>query len=155
MVEKGDNILSSYLSVLSHVRLFAAPWFAAHQATLCMKFLRKNAQLLVRNCFLQLHGRNEVQMNQVFYFMGFPGVHSVCSAAQSCPTLCDPMDCSPPGSSVQGILQARILEQVAVPFSRGSIEPRSALLQILYHLRHQGSPQQVKTKPNNYMCCCA
>ena len=41
MVEKGDNILSSYLSVLSHVRLFAAPWFAAHQATLCMKFLRQ------------------------------------------------------------------------------------------------------------------
>ena len=40
--------------------------------------------------------------------------------AQSCPTLCDPMDCSPPGSSVHGILQARILEQVAIPFSRGS-----------------------------------
>ena len=40
--------------------------------------------------------------------------------AQSCPTLCDPMDCSPPGSSVHGILQARILERVAIPFSRGS-----------------------------------
>ena len=37
---------------------------------------------------------------------------------QSCPTLCDPMDCSPPGSSVHGILQARILEWVATPFSR-------------------------------------
>ena len=36
---------------------------------------------------------------------------------QSCPTLCDPMDCSPPGSSVHGILQARILEWVAMPFS--------------------------------------
>ena len=40
--------------------------------------------------------------------------------SQSCPTLCDPMDCSPPGSSVLGILQARILEWVAIPFSRGS-----------------------------------
>ena len=40
--------------------------------------------------------------------------------AQSCPTLCDPMDCDPPGSSVHGILQARILEWLAVPFSRGS-----------------------------------
>ena len=40
--------------------------------------------------------------------------------AQSCPTLCDPMDCSPPGSSVHGILQARILEWVAISFSRES-----------------------------------
>ena len=40
--------------------------------------------------------------------------------AQSCPTLCDPMNCSPPGSSVYGILQARILEWVAISFSRGS-----------------------------------
>ena len=37
---------------------------------------------------------------------------------QLCPTLCDPMDCSPPVSSVHGILQARILESVAIPFSR-------------------------------------
>ena len=46
----------------------------------------------------------------------------VCARAkslQSCPTLCDPMDCSPPGSSVRGILQARILEWVAMPSSRG------------------------------------
>ena len=43
---------------------------------------------------------------------------------QSCPTLCDPMDCSPPGSSVHGILQARILKWVARPFSRGSSRPR-------------------------------
>ena len=40
--------------------------------------------------------------------------------AQSCLTLCDPMDCSPPGFSVHGISQARILEQVAISFSRGS-----------------------------------
>ena len=37
---------------------------------------------------------------------------------QSCPTLCNPMDLSPPGSSVHGILQARILEWVAISFSR-------------------------------------
>ena len=37
---------------------------------------------------------------------------------RSCLTLCDPMDCSPPGSSVQGMLQARILEGVAIAFSR-------------------------------------
>ena len=44
--------------------------------------------------------------------------------AQSCPTLCYPMDCSPPGSSVHGILQARILEWVAISFSKGSSRPR-------------------------------
>ena len=38
---------------------------------------------------------------------------------QSCPTLCDPVDCSPPGCSVHGILQASILEWVAISFSRG------------------------------------
>ena len=43
---------------------------------------------------------------------------------QSCLTLCDPRDCSPPDSSVQGILQARILEWVAMPSSRGSSESR-------------------------------
>ena len=43
---------------------------------------------------------------------------------QSCPTLWDPMDCSQPGSSIQGILQARILEWVAISFSRGSSRPR-------------------------------
>ena len=41
-------------------------------------------------------------------------------STQSCHTLCDPIDCSPPGSSVHGILQARILDWVAIPFSRGS-----------------------------------
>ena len=42
---------------------------------------------------------------------------------QSCPTLCDPMDCSLPGSSVHGILQARILEWVAIPFSNTNTYP--------------------------------
>ena len=43
---------------------------------------------------------------------------------QPCPTLCDPMNCSPPGSSVHGIFQATILEWVAISFSRGSSWPR-------------------------------
>ena len=47
--------------------------------------------------------------------------------SQSRPTLCDSMDCSPQDSSVHGILQARILEQVAIPFSRGSSQPRGLL----------------------------
>ena len=55
------------------------------------------------------------------------------TVAQSCLTLCDPTGYSPPGSSVHGILQARILEWVAIPSSRGSsqarVEPRSPALQ--------------------------
>ena len=47
-----------------------------------------------------------------------------CLVTQSCPTLCDPMDCSPPGSSVHGILQARILGWVAISFSREFYWPR-------------------------------
>ena len=46
---------------------------------------------------------------------------------QSCSTPCDPMDCSPPGSSVHGILQARILEWVAVSSSMGSSQPRDQI----------------------------
>ena len=53
-------------------------------------------------------------------------LHSVhfSSVAQSCPTLCDPMDCSLPGSSIRGILQTRVLEWVAISFSRRSSQPR-------------------------------
>ena len=48
----------------------------------------------------------------------------MCLVAQSCPTLWDPIDCSPPGSFVHWILQSRILEWVAISFSRGSFLPR-------------------------------
>ena len=51
---------------------------------------------------------------------------------KSCPTLCYPVDWDPPGSPVHGILQARLLEWVAIPFSRESdpgMEPRSSALQ--------------------------
>ena len=58
---------------------------------------------------------------------------------QLCPTVCNPMDCNPQGSSVHGILQARILEWVAMPSSRGSSWPRnqthvSCIAGILYPL---------------------
>ena len=49
---------------------------------------------------------------------------NVSEVAHSCPTLCDPMDCSLPGSSVRGIFQAKILEWVAISFSRRSSQPR-------------------------------
>jgi len=66
-----------------------------------------------------------------------------CSVFNSCPTLCDLMDCSPPGFSVYGIFQARALEWIAISYSRGSSWPRywthfscgsCIVRQILYHL---------------------
>ena len=63
----------------------------------------------------------------------------VCSVAQLCLTLCDPIDCSPTATSVHGILQTRILEWVPIPFSRGSSRPRDwthiscSGRRILYH----------------------
>ena len=65
---------------------------------------------------------------------------------QSCLTLCNPMDYSPPRNSVHGILQVRILEWVAIPSSRGIFPTQGLNLgllyyrQILYRLSHQGSP---------------
>ena len=53
------------------------------------------------------------------------GLCFCCLIAKSCPALCDPMDCSPPGSSVLGISQARMPEWVAISFSSGSSQPRN------------------------------
>ena len=68
-------------------------------------------------------------------------IYYISEVAQSCPTLCDPMDCCLPGFSVHGIFQARVLEWVAISFSRGSSWPRDRTCrQTLYPLSHQGSP---------------
>ena len=58
------------------------------------------------------------------------------SVAQSCPTLCDPTDCSPPGFSAYGIFQARILEWVASSSSRGSSRPKDQIC-VSYVLTHR------------------
>ena len=61
----------------------------------------------------------------LFIFMGNQRKkkESESEVPQSCLVLCDPMDCSPPGSSVHGILQARTLQWVAMPSSQGSSRP--------------------------------
>ena len=67
--------------------------------------------------------------------------------SQSRLTLCDPMDYSPPGSSAYGVIQTRILEWVAISFSRGSsLGLNQGLLhcrQVLYYLSHQGRPKYI------------
>ena len=74
-------------------------------------------------------------------------MHCVCEVAQSCPTLCDPVDCSSPGSSVHGILQARILEWVAIPSSRGS----SWRLLCLLHWQVGTLPLAPPGKPTTFL----
>ena len=79
---------------------------------------------------------------------------------QSCLTLCDPMDCTPPDSSVHGILQARILEWVATNMASGNLLKGIFLTQglnldllpcrqILYHLSHLGSQTLLEPESNN------
>ena len=86
------------LSHFSRVRLCATPQMAAHQAPLSLGFSRQE------------------------HWSGLPlpsPMHeSESEVAQSCPTLHDPMDCSPPGPSIHGIFQARVLEWVAISFSK-------------------------------------
>ena len=69
-------------------------------------------------------GKNLIFPKILIYFGIMP---VLCLVTQSCPTLCDPMDCSPLGSSVYGILQARILEWVAIPFSTDLPDPGNKL----------------------------
>ena len=86
------------LSCFSCVRLFVTPWTAAYQAPPPTGFSRQE------------------------YWSGVPllspyDVSAAAKSLQSCPTLCDPIDGSPPGSPVPGILQARVLECGAIAFS--------------------------------------
>ena len=95
---------------LSHVQLFVTPWTVAYQAPLSWDFPDKNTGV---GCHFLLQG--------IFPTQG--SIHHPAAAAtaakslQSCPTLCDLIDGSPPGSPVPGILQARTLEWVAISFS--------------------------------------
>ena len=76
-----------------------------------------------------VHGvaKNQTRLTFSFFFclkLSSWYQYSEVLVAQLCLTLCDPMNCSPPGSSIHGILQARTLKWVAIPFSRGSSWPR-------------------------------
>ena len=65
-------------------------------------------------------------------------VKSESEVSQSCPPLRNPMDCSPPGSSVHGIFQARVLEWGAIAFS--NIVPLEVVILVKGHLEHKGRP---------------
>ena len=84
----------------------------------------ENAKLNLSKCnhILNASWYSSFQCCRLFYHVW---KWSESEVAQSCPTLCNPMDCSLLGSSIHGILQARILEWVAISFSRRSSQPRN------------------------------
>ena len=96
---KEALLLLLLLSRFSPVRLCATPQTAGHQAPPSLGFSRQEHWV---GCHFLLQCMKVKSESQV---------------AQSCPTLCDPMDCSLPGSSIHGIFQARVLEWGAIAFS--------------------------------------
>ena len=97
-------------------------WGTTVQEYLTLLYFEDTAQ-----DFSQIGGLWPLCIRQV-YWSNFSNsicsLHAVCLVSQSCLTLCDPMDRGPPGSSVHGILQAKVLAWVAMLSSRGSSQPR-------------------------------
>ena len=115
--------------------MFSTPWTAAGQAPLSttnsQSLLRFMSIELVKLSIYPLWSLSPFAFNLSQHQSLFQGVGCKClvpcmcaKLLQSCPTLCDPMDCNLPGPSVQRILQARILEWTAMPSSRGSSQAR-------------------------------
>ena len=104
-------------------------------------------KMIIQNIFVNLLNKF---YHHKFMIVTVPGL--CCLVAKSCLTFCDPVDCSPPGSSVHEISQARILEWVAISFSRGSSWPRVRphvsriscfVRQVLYHWAIRGSAPEL------------
>ena len=93
------------------VILIGMQWYV-NVALFCITMMTDDIKYLLM-CWFALH---------ISYFI--VKVKSKSEVAQSCPTLCDPMDCSLPGSSVHGIFQAGTQVWVTISFSRGSSQPR-------------------------------
>ena len=117
------------MKFLSHVWLFATPWTVAYQAPPSKKFFRHkywsglpfpspgdvpDLGIKPRSPALQVDALPSEPPGKPLY------AAAAAKSLQSCPTLCDPRDVSPPSSPVPGILQARTLEWVAISFSKAS-----------------------------------
>ena len=89
---------------LSRVRLLATPWTAAYQAPPPMGFSRQEYW-------------SGVPLPSPISLVAAAAAAAAAKSLQSCPSLCDPIDGSPPGSAIPRILQARTLEWVAISFS--------------------------------------
>ena len=121
----------------------ATPWSVAHQAPLSMGLSRQEywsglpfpspgdlPDPGIKNAYLASHSLAGGSLPTAPSEAHLIACVVVCCVlvAQSCLTLCNPMVCSPPGFSVHGILQARTLEGIVIPFSRGTFQPRDQTL---------------------------
>ena len=141
-----NGVFSSVQS-FSHVQLFATPWITELHASLSItnsrslsklmsidRWMDKEAVVHTHSGVLLSHknghiwvSSNEVDEPRAYYTewrkserereISYAAAAAAAKSLQSCPTLYDPIDGSPPGSSVPGILQARILEWVSISFS--------------------------------------
>ena len=130
-------------------------WIARPQDMLISAF-SKYGQIAFKRTYINWHFHEEL-VNVVPYLY-------ICLRAkllQSCLTLCDPMDCSPLGTSVHRILQARIVKWVVIPFSRGSSWPRNQTCVscigrwILYHWTTREAPLGLMILCHNDWCFCS
>ena len=113
-------ILASFIVVyLLSCVYFVTPWTIAHQVSLSMEFPRQEHWngLAFPSPEILPDPRTEPR-SPTLQVNSLPLSHQSVFVAQSCPTLCDPMDCSLPGSSVHGTLQAGVLEWVLFPSPR-------------------------------------
>ena len=117
--KSSGQISAEYLIMCCHVT-----WTIIIKWTFGSKLLCSQETILsgvLNSCcvfFLKIHRKERMTIGFVCLEVKWSEV------AQSCPTLCNPVDCSLPGFSVHGILQARVLEWVTISFSRGSSRPR-------------------------------
>ena len=109
--------INYYLEVQTWMTVHPSKWLIGILGWMILGLTYMTLSLLI---FLQVE--LNVCGNAIYQFLLniLPGYVKVSEVTQSCPTLCDPMDCSLPGFSVHGILQARMLEWVTISFSRGS-----------------------------------
>ena len=103
---------------LSRVQLLATPWTAAYQAPPSMGFSRQEywSGVPLPSLMQVIDSHNNTAL-YIHCYDSDNGMRWYAKSLQSCPTLCDPIDGSPPGSAIPGILQARTLELVAISFS--------------------------------------
>ena len=169
------NMFGSWIYKFS-LRLFAFNWYPTHNYfnTILLVLISVNVShilylLFYRNwreclklkrwtniCWANVHQRNDGEtilkakkkkFNETIIIICLLKENES-GVAQSCPTLCDSIDCSLPGSSVHGIFQARILEWIAISFSRSS-QPRNwtrvsrTVGRHFTHLSHEGSPYTI------------
>ena len=124
-MNKIINERKKKVKLLSHLRLSATPWTVAYQGPLSMGVSRQEYWSGVPfPSPRDLPNPGIEPMPSAVGTWSLITGHQESEIAQLCPTLCDPMDCSLPGSSVHGIFQAVVLEWIAISFSRGSSQPR-------------------------------